>query len=662
MKRMILFVLFLYGTTLTAQTRKDQLRQIDLHFYEEDFQGVLELSENLERQFPEENGHLYHKTIAYHLLNRGGDISDLLEFENTEAKVDKFYNYWMGRVHMSRYELDLAIDHFRAFLDMGVYKSDIIRNETVYLLDWAESAIKYYNDPNDYELEHLPEGINSSYEDLSPAFFDGHQEIVFVSDRKSGSGRSGKFQVYHASKANGQWSEALPLTDIGDFDYANAKIEIIEHDRGLYFYKNDYDGSLYISSYSEGDGWTEAVEFDEKLRDRPVGSHFFINDQKDMILFAQGSGDRHDIYQMDLKGGEWTQPYPILGLVNNEGSDEENPFVSHDGSTLYFSSNRDGTIGGYDIFKSEWIEDKGEWGRPVNMGFPINTLDDEVNFELTPSDQSGYLASNRLHSNGGYDIYYFHKEAKIEVKGQIVDNKTDLPVPYAQVKFHPQTYEDESFVAYTDQDGYYTAMVFNRDKFHVEVFSNDTKVYDGRYTSYVPTDAAYLTYDLSIALPEKTVERSNYSTIYQGGKQDNTSIEMIGNKFRSGQKAIVNNIYFEFRSFHLVANTAPVLEQLVATMNKYPMLSIEVAGHTDNIGSEATNQILSQNRAEAVKEYLLKNGIASERITAIGYGDTKPLASNDDELEGRELNRRIEIIAIEENKMQPGVVVSSKQQ
>lgn len=661
MKKIIVLCLCLSGLDIQAQTRKDQLRQIDIYFYDENFENVLDLSDKLEQEYPEETGHIYHKTIAYHLLNRGREISDLLAFEDSEAKSDKFYNYWMGRVHMSRYELTEAVEHFQAFLDIKTYKSGVIRDEARYLLEWAKVAAESYNDPNDYEIEHLPKGINTKYEDLSPAFFDGHQELVFTSNRLTGKNRNGKYQIFHASKVDGSWSEASPLEQIGKFDYDNAKIEIIEQDAGLYYYKDDYDGSFYVCSYDDEEGWTAGLELDEKLRKRHIESHFFINDQKNMILFAQGSGDRHDLYQMDLRDGEWSQPYPIPGLINGEESDEENPFVSHDGSTLYFSSNRDGTLGGYDIFKSDWDEDKNEWRRPVNMGFPINTLDDEVNFELTPSDQSGYLASNRLHSLGGFDIYYFHKEAKIVVKGLVADQKSGLPVPFAQVKFHPQTYEDESFIAYTDEEGRYEALVFNRDEFHVEVLVDETKIYDDRYTSYVPTDATFLTFDLSVDLPDNTKQHTNYTALYEGeDEEENVSIDMIGNKFRSGKKAVVNNIYFDYRSYHLEESSAPILEEIRATLTKYPSLKIEIAGHTDNTGNDETNLLLSQKRAEAVRTHLVEYGVDGDRLIAKGYGAKLPLASNDDEKDGRELNRRIEIVALEEGNLDPAVIVSSK--
>jgi outer membrane protein OmpA-like peptidoglycan-associated protein len=179
----------------------------------------------------------------------------------------------------------------------------------------------------------------------------------------------------------------------------------------------------------------------------------------------------------------------------------------------------------------------------------------------------------------------------------------------------------------------------------------------------VPTDATFLTFDLSVDLPENTKQHTNYTALYEGeDEEENVSIDMIGNKFRSGKKAVVNNIYFDYRSYHLVETSVPVLEEIRTTLTKYPSLKIEIAGHTDNTGNDAANLLLSQKRAEAVRTYLVEHGVDRDRLIAKGYGAKLPLASNDDEKDGRELNRRIEIVALEKGNLDRAVIVSSKEE
>ncbi|MBE63195.1 MAG: hypothetical protein CMB89_12615 [Flammeovirgaceae bacterium] len=122
---------------------------------------------------------------------------------------------------------------------------------------------------------------------------------------------------------------------------------------------------------------------------------------------------------------------------------------------------------------------------------------------------------------------------------------------------------------------------------------------------------------------------------------------MLGNKFRGGRKAVVNNIYFDFQSYRITSDSYPVLQQIYDALNGAPDLAVEIGGHTDNIGTHEYNMELSQKRAEAVRTWLIDKGISGSRVKAVGYGEEVPLASNDDEENGRELNRRIEIRVLE---------------
>ncbi|MEQ9007248.1 MAG: OmpA family protein, partial [Ekhidna sp.] len=126
--------------------------------------------------------------------------------------------------------------------------------------------------------------------------------------------------------------------------------------------------------------------------------------------------------------------------------------------------------------------------------------------------------------------------------------------------------------------------------------------------------------------------------------QKSSSIENLGKMNNTSDRAVVRNIYFDFGDTKVTDESLPVLRVILKRMNEYSQLNIEIAGHTDSIGDEQTNQWVSQKRAEAVKKWLVENGISENRILAKGYGETQPLATNDNEREGRELNRRIEFI------------------
>lgn len=648
MKRSILLLLTIatFILNVSAQSKRAQLKRMGDVFYQEDFNEVMDLCVQFEKEFPKETDHLYYKYIAELLtIDRAGDIDRLIAFESSKGKTDKFYNYWMGRIRLRRYEFREAKEHLDAFMRMDIYKSNIILRETRAMLNTIQKAQPYYDDPDEYELEPLPKGINSMFSEVSPAFFNGHEELVFASNRHNEDTyhEAEFYTIYHSVKNDGTWSDPTEISVLGKVDYEYAKMEIINENNRLYMYSPENSDLIY--SEFKNNNWSAPKEFDSNLRNRYVESHFFINDAQDLILFVKD----FDIWQTNLVNGAWSTPKKIPGKVNT-GYSEESPFLSHYGDVLYFSSNRPESMGGYDVFKSKFDSTSMTWSEPVNMGFPINTIDDDINFEVTPSDQSGYLSSNRLHSVGSYDIYYFHIEGKIAVKGVVTDLNTGKPAVGVEVQFRPVVYTDEIFRAFTNSKGEFSTLIFNQEKFETEIKIQGQTLYEGTFESYIPTDAPNLTTNFEVKVPAQLKPKIDYATLYEGdSKEDsNVEVEMIGSKFRGGRKAIVQNIYFDFQSANITsADTNETLQLILTTLTKSSDLQVEIGGHTDNIGSKEYNQKLSQQRADAVRNFLISKGIDPTRLKAVGYGESYPLASNDDEKDGRELNRRIEIRVLE---------------
>ncbi|MFY0599509.1 MAG: OmpA family protein [Cyclobacteriaceae bacterium] len=644
-KYTVLIAIFAIWGELFAQA--DQLVKLAEHaFYDEDFELAIELYSELEQSYPEEKSYRYHQLITEQLTTkRGSDITELMSYQETEGKTDEFYNYWMGRICMSRYELNVAEEHFRAFLKINAYKTNEIVRETKFFLEWIERVKPFINNPDDYEIVQLPAKVNSEYSELSPAFFSGHNELLFASDRPvdSNSEYDGRYSIFHSERQGDSWSEPTAVDHLGQFDFEFTKLEVNNEDGKLFTYNNS-KGDLYYSTLDKVDGWSLPVEFDKGIKDKGLTSHFFINDAEDHILFVKGSKKNHDIHETYLKDGKWTTPAPIPGLVNTV-YDEDSPFMSHDGKTLYFSSNSPLSIGGYDIFKSSYDETLREWTSPVNMGFPINTLDDEMFFEVNQGDKSGYLSSNRLHSTGGYDMYYFYEIDKIMLAGTVSNQADGNPVSNVEILFHPLKYEDESFKTTSNQDGSYALEIINKDDFYVEFLYKGSIIHKDLYSSIPPVNGSSLEQDFEIEVPEN-LSRVDYAALFQGVEKE-TDIEMLGSKFRTGEKVILNNLYFDFKSYNLNASSAEALEKVREMMSKYHNLKIEISGHTDNIGEHESNIELSRMRAEKVREYLVRSGVSDDRLVARGYGEMYPLASNDDERDGRELNRRIEIMVLE---------------
>lgn len=634
-----------------AQSVKKLMEKAELAFYREQFPSAILQYDAILQKNPKHTQARYHQLIAQHLTtSRGKDMSELLAFEDSKGHSDKFYNYWMGRVHLLRYEFELAQRHFEAFLDMNTYRSKEIQKETSDFVDLIKVARSYYEKPSDFELEQLDYPINSVHADLSPGYFNDHNELVFTSSRPSDSWQKSPqdFLVFHTLKENSeQWSQPTILANIGILPQQAPKVEVVNDDGKLFIFKNKDGGDLFFSRPSEY-GWTMPQEFDSKIKSTKLESDFFINDQENKILFASKRGRSGlDIYESNLNNdGTWSTPKPISGGVNTD-FDEDSPFLSRDGQTLYFSSNRPNSMGGFDIFQSRYNTVTKIWSEPVNLGFPINTIDDEINFQLQEDQLSGFLSSNRLHSLGDFDIYYFHKEGQAKLDGYVKDENGEA-VPFAVVKYHPEIYLDESFTVVTDGDGYYQLQLFANESYTVEVWQDVTKVHEGKFRTTIEGHRKMLQNDLNIRLPD-TQNQVDFASLYDASSDESQEeLNMLGSKFRAGQKAVIRNIYFAPGSSSLnMQEAAPIIDQIVEVLNEFPSLRLEVGGHTDNLESPSNRSQVSLSRAEMVKQQLLRLGIADNRLTTKGYGDMYPLSTNDDEEDGRELNRRIEVRVIE---------------
>ena len=653
----IVFVLILFGGRGHADDnkklkKKELIEQADYYFFKENFPKALELYQKILDNYPKNHYVQYHQYVAHHLTDgRGEDLSGLKEFEENEGQTDKFYNYWLGRIHHSRYEFDLAVEHFEAFLALDVYRTKEILRESEQRLADAIYAREYYGSPNEFEVELLNYPINSQYSDLSPAFFADHDELLFVSSRPATRNLNPdklSFRVFHTKKIGSKWGYPNLIEELGTLHESHPVIEMVNDDGKLFL----YDSMSKDLRFSEpiGDAWSSPMEFNSDLKNRHIASHFFINDRENLIFFSTLTPKGNlDIYQTHYipETGTWEDPFPVLGSINT-GFDEDSPFLSHDGNSLYFSSDRPESMGGYDIFKCEWDHELQTWGEPTNLGFPTNTIDDEVNFQLNEDNISGFFSSNRIHGKGDFDIYHFHKKGIVLASGAVINEENGQLLRKSKVVFHPSKYLDESFTSISDANGFYQCEIFEDESFVAEILVNDQVVHtENLISSHKELKKAFVK-DFYVKVPDFIEEKKDFTTLYDASKPEPQyeKVSMLGNKFRTGEKAMLRNIYFDLESAHLKKESRPMLASLLKTMKESSSLRVQIEGHTDNTGSASANLKLSKSRAESVKAYLVRNGISSSRITTKGFGASQPLASNDDEEDGRELNRRIEVRVI----------------
>lgn len=332
----------------------------------------------------------------------------------------------------------------------------------------------------------------------------------------------------------------------------------------------------------------------------------------------EGGNGGSDIYVSEiLANSTFTEPKNLGPKINSSGS-EDRPFIHPDGKTLYFSSDGHPGYGGRDLFMSRL--ENGEWQNPINLGSQINSTADEISIFINALGEKAYIAKQNTEENrNDFDIYTFavpekFKPAKVTyIKGIVTNAKTNQPLK-ASVKL--------SDIEKAEQ---------------VISLSSDEK--NGDFLMTVVADKEY---GFNVIKEGYAIYSQNYQFSAKTSSLEPQKVEIKLMPLESGTKFELRNVFFETGKFELKSTSTNELNYIVEILKSNPSLKILVAGHTDNVGNEVNNKLLSDNRAQSVMKYLIEKGIGADRLTAKGFGSSKPLISNDTE-EGRAKNRRTEI-------------------
>jgi outer membrane protein OmpA-like peptidoglycan-associated protein len=333
-----------------------------------------------------------------------------------------------------------------------------------------------------------------------------------------------------------------------------------------------------------------------------------------MLIFASsrpGGFGGKDLWVSRKVRGRWTSP-KNLGPKINTSSDEEAPFIHYDGRTLYFSSNGHPGYGGHDLFITR-LDDQDQWSKPTNLGVGVNTESDDVGFYVDALAEKAYFASARPGGFGGLDIYEMYLPEKFKpapvsyLRGMVLDAENKSPL-VARVRLVDLTTQKTIF-----EDSIQQFLI---------------PIIPGKNYALHSSRSGYL-FDSRNFQPTQTELNNPFE------------VTALLSPLKVDQVITLNNIFFDIDKFDLKVESEVELKTMFWLMNSNPRMKLEISGHTDNTGSEVHNKELSQNRALAVKNYLINAGIKSDRIVSKGYGSSKPSASNDSE-EGRAKNRRIE--------------------
>lgn len=512
--------------------------------------------------------------------------------------------YAQAKIHLEKY---LSYDNTTPQTAAIAKK---LLNDCAFSLD----AIQH---PVPFKPVNVGDEINTADDEYLPTVTADENTLIFT--RKINNNED----FYKSDKVNGKWQTATYLSDqINTPRYNEGAQSISQNGKVLFFTGcNRPDGlgrcDIYIAT-KKGNDWNKPFDISPPVNTNGWESQPSISADGRTLYFVsnrKGGYGGYDLYKSTLSEKGWSQP-ENMGPNINTPYDEQSPFIHPDDSTFYFCSNGWPGLGGMDLFVSHLGKD-GTWQKPINLGYPINSNGDENGLTLTANGTYAFFASNKLNGQGGFDIYTFELPPALRphevtyVKGIVLDAVTKQPLESAVeivdlVKNSP-VYQDYSSA---DQGDFLATITTGKD-----------------YGLNIARDG-YLFYSANFSLAGHVNTEPFHITAYL------QPIEV-------GNKVILKNIFFDTNKFDIKDESKPELQKLIDFLNLNKTVHIEVSGHTDNVGTVQSNQVLSENRAKAVYQYLIANGIQPERLTYKGYGETQPIESNDTD-DGRSKNRRTE--------------------
>ena len=546
--------------------------------------------------------------------------------------------YTLGKIFFSHDKLDVAKTYLKTYIDNG-------KKGTKYYTD-AESTYHYIEqylnlieNPVPFEPV-IVEGVSSAYDDYLPLISpDGSLALFTKAYMKKeinsiyGDRFVEEFTVSKASDDKGlifSPGEPLPYPFNSGKNQGAASISI--DNKTLFiticeFVSRDYDNCDIYMSTRVGDGWSELKSLGPNINgvktweSQPSISAdgktlYFASIRESNIGFDPDNPTSDIYYSTKDEKGNWTKAKNLGSKINTPGN-EKSPFIHSDSQTLYFSSDGHLGIGGYDIFFSKFRDS--DWTKPVNIGYPINTKNNDLGFVVNTQGTKAYFASNKLNGKGGWDIYAIdlYKEARPEkvflVKGQLVDDN-GYALSDAKLEVKNTRTEEVSEGVVDAETGHYAVAVTAKnenDDFLMVVKKED---YSFSSTLIEPTEETF----------EKPIEV-------------NFEVKPI----EAGKSVQINDIYYATASYEINQKSYAVLNEFAEFLKSNPTVKVEIRGHTDNIGSAQTNITLSNRRAQAVYDYLLSKGVPKANVSYKGYGPNMPIADNRTEA-GRAKNRRTE--------------------
>jgi len=623
-----------------AQSTRKDLKTGNKFFEQENYRAAIPFFEKVLAKDPNNAKALFNAGISYMSFDKEKASDYIYKAQKLKPKVSKDVDYWLGRVDHLNYNFDEAIAHYQAY-NATLKKNDQRKEELAQLIIHSKNAKVQFGSPKDIFVKNLGPTINTQYSEHSPVISSDDKLLIFTSRGDNVTGANGKVSdaknksiaadgeyyedIFEATRIDDEnWQKPRSLSGVLNGKGHDASIQLFDNDTKMLMYRNDNNGDIFVTDKSGGD-WTAPKPLDANINSKAFESDAFITPDGLTLYFSTGKYSEDgtlDIYTATRSavGADWGTPRSLGANINTK-YDDDSPFLSKDGKTLYFSSRGHNTMGGYDIFKSEYDEGSRKWGQAQNMGYPVNTPDDDAYYRLSPDGSYAYLSSYRIGGYGEKDIYTINYIKNANIVGKVFSKKDSTSVIQGvELVFSGQQADKTalSFRDVTKPDGAYQVAVLSGRTYQVAVSKDGKNIETQEFPVPVSTN-------------DSTTITKNFYIDYI----DTTAL--AGSAFK--------NIYFDTDKYKLRPESIIELNNISQVLTANTGMNISIEGHCDSRNTDEYNMVLGQNRAEAAKNYLVKQGIADSRLTTVSYGERRPAAPNDSP-ENMQLNRRDEFKAV----------------
>jgi len=596
--RQIVYLYFTSFCVLFTYSQNSTVNQVYKWYLQGNFEQAKKGLDELLTQQPNNVEWLWKRAMCSLENNPAESIPYLEKCATLQPNYHPLLFWYLGQCYINAQTYDKALHAFEKYKPNNPIK--------------AEQAIKqiqvlqtYMQNPVQVTVKLLDTGkINTVHDEYAPFLFEN--KLAFTRSIKEQEDifylQNDTLKSFTLNKlSNAKTQRSMPF-------YVNNT---------LYFYfcsDAATNGDIYTQSY-ENNVWGTPQKLPNTINSTQWETAPTTNQNQTILVFASDRPNGYggtDLYFSTKDSTNNWKPAQNMGNIINTKADETNPFLTPDGKTLYFISNGHQTLGGFDIFVSYY--ENGTWTKPQNLGYPINTMYNELNYYLIDSLHT-YIASDRsteFYSNNNVNLYFFEYPARKKTER----NFTDV---FVQAK--------------NPQGAYIPFSVVFQENILTDTLSNEIKHFT------LPKNSR-----LFATLSAKGFLSQNLTILTT--QQDSLFLYPVLEPLQMQKNYVLNNIYFKPNSSELETESFTALDAIFSMLQANPQIRIQINGHTDNTGNANKNLALSEARANSVAQYLISKQIDKKRISVKGFGSQKPIADNSTE-EGRYKNRRVEFQIIE---------------